>query len=130
MSRCRFSHKISQEHRDNEDYMTRLRNEKDEKASKCINEFRKVGSCDNRNNCPFSHKITDADRNDSAMKARMKEKIDVLKKRREVEGVKKEEKVVNSHGVLKEVMALRKELKEELSGLQELKEMMKAKNGP
>lgn len=48
--------------------------EKEEKASKCMNQFRKIGSCYRRGKCPFSHKITDEDRQNKDIKKSMNNK--------------------------------------------------------
>ena len=47
---------------------------KDEKASKCMNEFKKEKSCRKGPTCRFSHAITDQHRNDASLKQVMAER--------------------------------------------------------
>ena len=71
---CKFSHKISMEQRNDEGFVEKVRKVKDEKASKCVNEFNLVGSCTKKLCCPFSHSITEEDRKNPVMKKKMLEK--------------------------------------------------------
>ena len=68
---CKFSHKISEEQRNDPSFLEQARKFKDEKASKCINEFEAVGKCHRGLKCPFSHTISEEDRKNSELKKRM-----------------------------------------------------------
>ena len=108
--KCRFSHKITKDQREDQDYIQAQRKEKDSKASKCIHEFRVKDGCRNKDRCSFSHNISESDRNDEAMKENIKEKLTILKKKQVNKIDQKANVVQSSHIVSKEVEALRKEL--------------------
>ena len=69
--KCRFSHKISEEQRNDPSFVEQARRLKDEKASKCINEFVADKKCHRGLKCPFSHKISEDDRRNSELRKRM-----------------------------------------------------------
>ena len=108
--KCRFSHKISDEERNDNNFVASQREEKDEKASKCINEFRGEGCCNRKDQCPFSHKITDLDRNNEALKKSMGERKEIIKKKKEqsTEG-EQESSVLNPTEFFKDMLNLKKE---------------------
>ena len=124
-TKCRFSHQISKEEREDQGFIGLKRQEKDEKASKCINEFRQKGSCRGKGDCPFSHNITDHDRMDNSIQKRMEEKHTAIKNRitKKVDGAVPPKgpglSVINQVDVQKEMMTLKEEL-------QSMKEMIKA----
>ena len=72
-AKCRFSHNISMSQREDRKFLQEKAQEKNEKASKCIYEFRFEGACKNKDLCPFSHAITDQDREDDTMKKNIQE---------------------------------------------------------
>ena len=76
--KCKFSHDITQQMRGDNKFMELLVNAKDEKASKCINEFRKEKSCNKGKTCRFSHAITEHHRNDPALRESMAERYQQL----------------------------------------------------
>ena len=104
---CRFSHQISQEQRRDADFLQSQIKEKDERASKCLNEYKKKGSCFRKDKYSFSHKINEEDRGNEETKRRMLERQAVVKKRRELGSEKKEKKPSGTY--LEEIMAMRKE---------------------
>ena len=57
--------------RQNGELMKLIVDAKDEKASKCMNEFKEKDSCKKGKFCRFSHVITDDHRNDMAMRQMM-----------------------------------------------------------
>ena len=123
--RCRFSHKITDEQRNNDVFVENHIKEKDEKASKCLNEFRARNSCRNGNKCPFSHKISDDDRDNNDMRRKMEERCEAMKKRKELQN--KQPVAVAAHDSnewVKEMTALRLEFAEMK------KEMLKMGRGP
>ena len=122
-SQCRFSHQISQEQRRDVDFLESQLKEKDERASKCLNEYRKKGSCLRKDKCPFSHKINEEDRQNEETKSRMQERQAVLKKRKDL-GSAEMEKKQSGGTYLEEIMAMRKEMKDEMRELREIKDMM------
>ena len=126
-SQCRFSHNITEEQRNDEIFIQRQMAVKDQKASKCINEFRQRGSCHRKGMCPFSHKIEQGERGNEENRKKMEERGTVLKKRKEYENNKKEEKSVQSPTFLKEVLALRKEMQDEMK---ELRELIRGRQNP
>ena len=70
-NRCKFSHKISDVQRNDQVFVAAIRKDKDTRADKCINEFRKQGSCTKKTDCSFSHAITDEDRANENLKKKM-----------------------------------------------------------
>ena len=90
--------------------MQRNLKEKDDKASKCLNEFREKGLCKNKDKCPFSHKISDDDRKNDDLVKKMEEKCGVMKKRKEQ--TEKPRETFDPSNCLKEMMAIRKEFAE------------------
>ena len=73
-NKCKFSHKISEEQRNDPDFVDQMIREKDEKASKCINEFAEKGTCSKGAKCPFSHVISEQDRRDKELRRKMEER--------------------------------------------------------
>ena len=121
-AKCRFSHKITDEERNDANYVQARRKEKDEKASKCIHEFRSEGGCRNKDRCAFSHKISQEDRNNEILKDSIKEKLSVIRNKQEK---KKEldQKVDTSVNITKDLAMLRKEFLQ-------MKQMMMAARDP
>ena len=109
-AKCRFSHKISAEQRADTNYVQARRKEKDEKASKCIHEFRSVGGCRNKERCSFSHGITEEDRNDAALKENINEKLSVIRNKQEKKKQVQSSGVDTSGKISAEVATLREEL--------------------
>ena len=69
--RCIFSHKITREQREDISFVETIQKEKDEKASKCLNEYREKGSCRNGVKCPFSHRISEEDKKNKELQKKM-----------------------------------------------------------
>ena len=109
-SKCRFSHKITEDQRNDQVFLQNNLREKDEKASKCFNEFREKGLCKNGDKCPFSHKITEDERKNDDLKMKMEEKGGVMNKRKELTEESKE--AYDPARCVKEMMNLRKEFAE------------------
>ena len=76
-TKCRFSHKIGDEQRNDPAFIDKIRKEKDLKASKCINEFQEEGSCTRGLECPFSHKVSEEDRTNKELRQKMAEKRNI-----------------------------------------------------
>ena len=111
--KCRFSHKISDEERANEDLVHTQRKVKDEKASKCVNEFRREGCCWRKDQCPFSHNISEADRNNEALKKSMDERVGIIKKKKERVSVESSQDTVqNPMEFMKSMLSLKQEFME------------------
>ena len=127
--KCRFSHKISKEQREDENLVLTQRKEKDEKASMCINEFRKKGDCWRKETCPYSHNITDEDRNNNISKKNMEEKVAVIRRKKEAgiasigNQISRNDTPNQVDAFLKEVIAMKKEFLE-------VKEFMKTLRRP
>ena len=119
--KCRFSHKITAEQRGDASYIQAQRKEKDERASKCIHEFRSEGECRNKDRCSFSHRITEEDRNDAVLKESIKERLSVIKNKQERK--KEVQNDVDTSGKISEEVAT---LREELRQMKQL--MMSMKN--
>ena len=108
---CRFSHKISEEERVDVNFLQAQREVKDERASKCINEFQGKGFCRRKDRCPFSHKITEEDRINDALKKSMEEREVIIKKKREdIPTEKCQESIQTPAEFMKRMMALKNEL--------------------
>ena len=74
---CRFNHEIPERLREDHEAQTEFVQEKEEKAGKCVNEYRKEGSCHKgRECCRFSHDISPADRANTEMQMQMKLKYE------------------------------------------------------
>ena len=69
--KCRFSHVISDEQRNDHLFVNQMIKEKEEKASKCINEFEAKGRCHKGSKCPFSHAISEEDRKNTELRKRV-----------------------------------------------------------
>ena len=69
--KCKFSHIISDEQRNDPSFVNQMIKEKEEKASKCINEFEAEGRCHKGSKCPFSHAISDEDRKNPELRKRI-----------------------------------------------------------
>ena len=71
--RCRFSHDITPEMRENEQYKEKMQEEKTRKRSICVNEFKKMGSCKNNKNqkCSFRHEISEEERKDPELQEKV-----------------------------------------------------------
>ena len=128
--KCRFSHKISASQREDTEFIQEKIQEKNEKASKCIYEFRFEGACKNKDFCPFSHAITNQDREDNTIKKNIQEKLAIMKnKQQEVQtqkpktGGEQDQGKADGVVVSKEIAALRQEF-------HQLKQMMLNKNNP
>ena len=111
-AKCRFSHKITDEERNDNNFVASQRQEKDEKASKCLNEFRGKGCCNRKDQCPFSHKISDVDRNNEELKKSMREKTEIIKKKKDKSAVGDNESSINNseEKIFKDMLNLKKEL--------------------
>ena len=95
--KCKFSHKISPEQRADESFIENVRKIKDEKASKCINEFNQAGSCTKGLFCPFSHNISDNDRQNKLMKKKMADKRSSFHNNKTVKNTSSSGKEVNTN---------------------------------
>ena len=60
--------------RENIELMEQIIKAKDERASKCLNEFKRKDSCRKGKACRFSHAITDDHRNDASLRRAMDER--------------------------------------------------------
>ena len=121
--KCRFSHQITKAQREDANYIQIKQKEKDERASRCIYEFQSKGGCRNGGECPFSHDITDSDRDDDAIKKEIKEKISLMKNHQNNDTKNQKRSDPNREKLFsKEMAALRTELLQ-------LKEMI-AKRSP
>ena len=71
--RCRFSHDITPEMRENEQYKEKMQEEKTRKRSICVNEFKKMGSCKNNKNqkCSFRHEISEEEGKDPELQEKV-----------------------------------------------------------
>ena len=69
--KCRFSHDIPLELRQDEVAQTEYLREKGRKVGKCVNEYRKKDSCRKGLLCRFSHDISDEDRSNQELQAHM-----------------------------------------------------------
>ena len=88
-----------------------MRHEKDARASKCIYEFRGEGKCKNGDQCSFSHEITENDRNSETMKQSINDKLEIMKKKKEIAVTKSSstEADQSPERVYKEIVSLRQE---------------------
>ena len=77
-NRCKFSHKINEELRTDAGFLEKVRQEKDVRAGKCINEFYQPGSCLKKVCCPFSHTITEQDRKNKDLCKKMQDKRNLI----------------------------------------------------
>ena len=75
--RCRFSHKISEEQRNDLAFRERVRKIKDEKASKCINEYKEKGKCHRGLDCPFSHTISEEDKQNKDLRQKVADRKNI-----------------------------------------------------
>ena len=124
--KCRFSHRITQNERNDENFISLQRKEKDEKASKCINEFRGKDRCWRKELCPFSHNINEEDRNnDSLVKTMDERETMIIKKKRKSENVANanEASIENPAEFMKDMLTLKKEF-------MKMMEMMKTSMHP
>ena len=80
-NRCKFSHKISDKQRNDQEFVAAVRKDKDTRANKCINEFRERGSCTKKTGCSFSHAITDEDRANGDMRKKIQQKEIIMKEK-------------------------------------------------
>ena len=101
--------------RDDEQFLDACNKEKEEKAGKCIYEYRREKSCKKGKECAFSHKITDDDRKNEALKKKMADKDTIMKKGKKKSDRKKDQ---TQPSMAEEMLAFRKEFKE-------IKEMMR-----
>ena len=122
-AKCRFSHHISTSQREDTKFIQEKIQEKNEKASKCIYEFRFEGACKNKDLCPFSHAITDQDREDNTIKKSIQEKLSIMKNKNKnvLPKINTNDGQDQAAGVSKEIAALRKEFLQ-------MKQMMMAIN--
>ena len=75
--RCRFSHKISDEQRTDVAFREKVRKIKDEKASKCINEYKEKGKCRRGLDCPFSHTISEEDKQNKELRQKVADRKNI-----------------------------------------------------
>lgn len=122
--KCRFSHKISDEERSSEEFVESQRKEKDDKASKCLNEFRREGFCRRKDQCPFSHKISKDDRNSEVLKKSMAEREVMIKKRNG------DSSIENTTGPIENPVEFMKEMMTLKSEFLEFMKKMKASSSP
>ena len=72
---CPFDHEIPQEVRENHEIQNAFTEEKEMKMGKCVNEYRKEGSCrKGKHLCRHSHNISAEDRADPTIQAEMQTK--------------------------------------------------------
>ena len=102
---CKFSHKISQEQRNDPNFLEERRKEKEETAAKCINEFKGEGLCNRRSQCHFSHQISAQERNDENLKRKMEEREKIVKSKARGDSNGRQ-------NYMKQVEQLREEVKE------------------
>ena len=69
--KCRFSHDIPADLRNNTDFLKKIKEERAQKKSICINEYRREGSCRHKNDCSFRHEISQEERNDADIQEKM-----------------------------------------------------------
>ena len=69
--KCRFSHDIPADLRDNKDFLKKVQGERAQKKSICINEYRREGSCRHKKDCSFRHEISQEERNDVNVQEKM-----------------------------------------------------------
>ena len=87
--KCKFSHVISKEQRNDPSFVDQMIKVKEAKASKCINEFEGVTKCRRGLKCPFSHTISDEDRKNTELRRRVAEtKNNILGKSDDVRSLK------------------------------------------
>ena len=78
-AKCRFSHNIRPEVRNNDYLLKKAATAKEERAAKCVNEFFRPGSCKKgKSACRFSHKISESHRQDPVLRRTMEEKFQWL----------------------------------------------------
>ena len=68
---CRFSHDIPSDLRNNMEFLKKIKEERVQKKSICINEYRREGSCRHGNNCSFRHEISQEERNEEDVQEKM-----------------------------------------------------------
>ena len=71
-SNCFFSHNITNEQRNNQEFIKKIDEERKGKQALCVNEYHEQGSCRKLNSCRFNHHITDEQRSNPVMQERMK----------------------------------------------------------
>ena len=69
--KCRFSHDIPADLRDNKEFVKKVQGERALKKSICINEYRREGSCRHKKDCSFRHEISQEERNDVNVQEKM-----------------------------------------------------------
>ena len=74
---CKFEHNIPEQLQQNNEAKINYI-EEERKKSKCINEYRKAGSCRKQGDCRFSHDISQEDRQNPALQKQMKEKYEKI----------------------------------------------------
>ena len=104
-------------------FLDTQRKEKDERASKCIYEFRYEGGCSNQDTCPFSHAINDDDRNNDGMKESVAEKLSIMRNKQVKETKQDTKSTPPSQEIFsKEMAAFKKDV------LQMMQTMMAGRN--
>ena len=111
-NKCRFSHKISDEERTNGEFIRAQRKVKDEKASKCVNEFRQKGYCRRKDKCPFSHKISEDDRGNESLKKSMEERVGIILKKKDETSQGSHNTIQDPVEFMKSMLLLKKEVHE------------------
>ena len=98
---CKFSHKIPSElQEDNEKGLQFIR-----KKSPCVNEFLNKGSCRNVN-CKFNHEITEAEKQDSNLQWKMKEKLRKMRDRNSNTNSGNTNRNTTAQGLLKQLESI------------------------
>ena len=79
---CHFDHKFPDALRQDPKVASRIKEEREKKASKCVNEYHEKGSCKiGEKLCRFSHNITQDELDDPSMQLKMRTKLEMMKKK-------------------------------------------------
>ena len=112
---CKFSHDITQENRDDENFRRAIREERLSKTSKCVNEYRNPGSCRKGAECTFGHIISDAERKDPALRKKMDIRWNLVVGRKNIQDTRGEKPQTSENTNMRVIVTLLKELKTSLS---------------
>ena len=125
--RCKFSHTITQEQRNDPEFVNKIKAEKEDRASKCVFEFRGSGACLKGKDCPFSHKISNEDRNNTDLKKKVDERMKVMKNSSTKDGAPNgvTSKFVKENGLEGNDVSIEKNMLEEMKSMfKEFKELL------